>query len=360
MGGGQYVPNPSILILNMIDFWWELKDLLDMKEWILTKELAMLSIADVLDSFPKDCEAVITLGPDIFNRLTKNMSDDINCVDDQLVIASMLSRKISCPLECQYMFAKTILEMKREDKCDNFELRTKIVKRLYAIFGPLIIANPEPFNMYESIISYALDSPMNLEYLFVLVGCIIQSGNLVYFKFIREIIRVLERELRMSERPAILAGAMYVIGSVICFDPERCRAFISDELSAMLIDGINSEKRSNFAYRELKLSMIVMCYLARMGNIEAYNVGCTMVEEIARKQDMDETIRGCLRNDRLHDNQKLLSLSSLIEMPVDRIDEIALLNELSGKYCVIEPEEKVYSEGSCLKISANVFTAIYA
>jgi hypothetical protein len=41
MGGGQYVPNPSILILNMIDFWWELKDLLDMKEWILTKELVM-------------------------------------------------------------------------------------------------------------------------------------------------------------------------------------------------------------------------------------------------------------------------------------------------------------------------------
>jgi hypothetical protein len=65
-------------------------------------------IGDVLDSFPKDCEAVITLGPNIFNRLTKNMSADINCVDDQVVITSMLSRKISCPLECQYMFVKTM------------------------------------------------------------------------------------------------------------------------------------------------------------------------------------------------------------------------------------------------------------
>ena len=280
----------------------------DNSEFILAPSL-MNSIASVCEMIPPNSSMAIALAKAVLTQLAADIVDfpDNSSFSDQLAVAAVFSRKLSNPVLEQLMFIHAIFTTQADPSV--------LITNLNALVCPIML-NP------ESLISPETDVDVLAQCL-VLLACMIQARGLEMFPFVQTACQV----LAAKQKPVILAGCLYVFATAFYVNAEAAKPLFNDQIVSVICDGIAIQ--AGFAYRELKLAMILLSYFTREGSARAFEVATSFVlERLLEMKALDDelplTPDSLIKRKRLHEDEGLVSLSPLLALPIDSCDELVL------------------------------------
>lgn len=299
----------------------------DNSEFILAPSL-MNSIASVCEMIPPNSSMAIALAKAVLTQLAADIVDfpDNSSFSDQLAVAAVFSRKLSNPVPEQLMFIHAIFTTQADPSV--------LITNLNALVCPIMLNPQSGFNEYEPLVAMceSLISPETdvdvLAQCLVLLACMIQARGVEMFPFVQTACQV----LAAKQKSVILAGCLYVFATAFYVNAEAAKPLFNDQIVSVICDGIAIQ--AGFAYRELKLAMILLSYFTREGSARAFEVATSFVlgrllEMKALDDELPLTPDSLIKRKRLHEDEGLVSLSPLLALPIDSCDELVLFRSVT-------------------------------
>jgi hypothetical protein len=308
------------LVENFFALWRSNQDIDDDSSRLIVGPSLLHSIRRVLELVPDDADILVTLCPSVLGLLLADITEFSDCgtVDDQFAIAAVFSRKLSAPADSLVEFISSVLSLDLD-----FSL---LVSDFVALVGPLMFAKALPAQpIVDLCLKIVQPDAENLSLCHGLVAasCIIQAFGVEFFPFVTTAGEV----LRAKQKSIILIGALYVFAAALFVDAERALAKIRD-VEELVVGRIIEE--SGLAYREAKCALVVLCWLARAGCQDAAPVAVSLVAPLVEVREIDRGASDLAERERAHQENSLLSMTPLIEMPMDEVNEIELFVEVVG------------------------------
>jgi hypothetical protein len=168
-----------------------------------------------------------------------------------------------------------------------------------------------------------------LAHALVLAGCLIQAHGAEFF----HLVPLAAEVLTAKQRGEVLLGAVYVFASAFFADGARAAGEIPLEVMELIVAGVIAGEC--VAYRERKLEVIVLCWFAKMGNVRALQAAVAILPMLAEVKGIDEGLESVEERERVHRGERLMSLTPLVQMPIDALDEMALFEETATEAGII-------------------------
>ncbi|OHT03940.1 hypothetical protein TRFO_28727 [Tritrichomonas foetus] len=344
IGPVNYMNIVSELVMRFFQLWRENQAMEDDINQIVVGPSLMESITTVLESVPADSPLIQTLAPAVLQQLAADMVEfPLNSsISDQIRVAAVFSRKLSVPTEAQIQFIQCLIQMNLDPL--DFDIESFIILVCPLILNQNIKFLEMGFEHYllgfcETVLK---DDPSSdkIAQCLVLASCLIQAKGIQYFPFITTASQILQSKPLVSfkNKPLIIYGVLYVFASALFVDAAQAQLLFVSEIPDIMCELLLN--CTTGSYREIKMAVYVLTWFAKFGHKRSFDVAASLFKSLFDMKALDEIIEitpdTLIDRANLHAAEQLTSLSPLIQMPFDSVDELTFFMEFSAQSGMID------------------------